>query len=67
VRAGVLVHDEVAGVALVPPLACGDLRKALVFFCQITLFGTPVHDISICGRIYNLSDAGYAASASDHS
>jgi hypothetical protein len=58
VRAGGLVHDEVTGVALVSPLACGDFVEALIFFCQFLLLAAPVHDTSICGRIYNPSDAG---------
>lgn len=46
VRARILVHDKVAGKALVFALALRNIVEALVFFCQFLLIRTPIHTIT---------------------
>jgi hypothetical protein len=55
VRAGHLVHNEVAGVTLVAPFCLGDLIEIPVLLHQFELFRAPVHGISICRKIYNIT------------
>jgi len=46
VRARVLVHDKVAGKALVFTLALRNIIEASVFFCHFLLTRAPIHTIT---------------------
>lgn len=44
-RAGLLIDDEMTGVAFVTPLGNGDIFKLPVLFSQFLLFLAPLHTV----------------------
>jgi hypothetical protein len=42
-------------VTLVAPFCLGDLIEIPILLHQFELFGAPVHGISICRKIYNIT------------
>lgn len=53
VRTGGLIHDEVAGVALVSPALNRDIINRMIFLHQFPLLRSPIHAITFNKPLFN--------------